>query len=169
MKKYLSVILLIISFSATNAAAQSASAPFKDWQKDSKITSTFISKEMIEISPDVKIGNTTLKSLGKKITQVEIYSNDKPVHTATILGRNLKEQAVNIAIKHEYELLLKHENKDKDFLFYAKKIGGGSYISDLIMIEHDSSVDQPRLGRCTVIRLAGRFTITDIQNVFSLQ
>lgn len=140
--------------------------PYKDWLKNGMmVKTTFVSKSMLEMVPDVKIGNKTVAELDGILEQVEIYANYGDEVKHPMPGFVMKDVAVNIALDYKYDLLMQLSEQKTTVVFYAKKSPNNKeIISDLIMITSEANA-QKNQDKCTVIRLVGKFAIDDIHDI----
>jgi len=160
-------ILFIIIFVLSSMLAFSQGSPFKGWHSYPHVETTYITKAMFDVAPNMKIGSTNLKNLSNILDQVEIYRNiPRHMHSSkeSWSGENMKTYAVNIGKRNSYEMALSLSENNSDIVFYIKRSRMNSnIINDLIMIRLEPQKNQFR--NCVVIRLVGKFTFKDIQNI----
>jgi len=161
--------LIILWFMSSIVFAQSPlskNTPFKDWYKNTAIETTYVTKSMWDLVPNMKIGNKNITELQDMLDQVEIYSTFSRRGTGWTYGA-LMNNAISVAENDHYELIMQLNNDSKQVIFYAKKDDKNKNIfKDLILIntEKISLTD----GKGTVIRLLGSFTIEDIQGLITI-
>ncbi|MDH6341165.1 hypothetical protein M2480_000315 [Parabacteroides sp. PFB2-12] len=170
MKTKMISILLGILLCATSLYAQET--PFSSFQKHPYLKTTFITKPMFDLVPDLKVGNTTIKEMKNKLEQVEIYNNESKGSTGH-LGNVMKKNTVSI-IERDYDLILSLQEGDTEIMFYTRKgvqrsvdearaEANDNLITDLVMINYDSKKNSNYGGDCTVIRIVGKLTAEDIR------
>ncbi|MDH6313233.1 hypothetical protein M2137_002023 [Parabacteroides sp. PFB2-10] len=177
MKTKMISILLGILLCATSLYAQNT--PFSTFQRNPYIKTTFITKSMFDLVPDLKVGNTTIKEMKNKLEQVEIYNNESNA-SAGSLGDLMKMNAVSI-IERDYDLILSLQEGNTEIMFYTRKAKRNSLvneakaeandnlITDLVMINYDSKTKTNYNGECTVIRIVGKLTAEDIRKFASVK
>lgn len=155
--------LIVITFLFSSITVFSQNTPFKEWLNDGVISSTYISKMMLDMAPDMKIGSVSIKEFDDVLEQVEIYTNVKSQNVIR-MGTYMLRTAVGIAVENDYELVMQlNENKIQS-VFYAKySEKNKNIILDLIMITCEE--DTKYYGKCIVIRMVGEFTLDDIRNI----
>lgn len=157
--------IFLAIFTLYGIITYSQNSPFSGWHKYPFIESTYITKAMFDMAPDVKIGNTTLKELSGILDQVEIYRN-LPPHVAKDgwKGEDMKVYAVNIGKRNGYEMALSLTTDNTEIIFYVKRARENrGIIRDLIVIRLEPTKNQHR--NCIAIRLVGNFTFKDIRNI----
>jgi len=162
MKTKKTIIAIILLLSSTVAFSQNT--PFKKWHENSILSSTYITKAMLDMVPDMKVGDVDIKSLNNILEQVEIYSNIKN-STSFMTGLAMNDAAIKIVNENKYELMLKLSESDAEIAFYSKRsVKNKDIVEDLVMINFTRK--HPRFnGECTVIRLVGEFTLKDIRKI----
>lgn len=161
----LAITLYLVGSSVFAQSPLSQNTPFKDWYKNTAIETTYVTKAMWDLLPYMKIGNKDVADLQDMLDQVEIY---------TSLRRNggwsydeLVRNAIYMAEKNEYELIMQLGSGSKQVIFYAKKDEKKkNSFKDLILI--NTEIVSGLNGKCTVIRLLGSFTIDDIQDLIAI-
>lgn len=167
MKTKISILIIVLSFMSGAVFAQSPlskDTPFKDWYKNTSIETTYVTKSMWDLVPNLKIGNKDVAELQDMLEQVEIYASPKKNGWSYDA---LMRMAISKAEENNYELIMQLGNDSKQVIFYTKKDGKNKNVfKDLILIntENTSLVD----GKCSVIRLLGSFTIEDIQDLITI-
>lgn len=145
----------------------SQNTPFKEWLRSEMIRSTYITKDMMEMAPDMKIGNRQISDFSDLIDQIEIYTNDKNPNVA-YPGTSMVSKAIELAEKGGYDLTLQLGEPNIEIIFFSKKSSKEpEIISDLIMIMREAKngkIDAFN-SKCTIIRLLGRFSIDDIREI----
>ncbi len=154
--------LLFVCFIISSIAVFSQNTPFKKDLYDKKsIKTTYVTKAMMEMAPDMKIGKVQLRELKNKIDQVEVYSNTGKASPVIYSGWAMNESALKVVRNESYELLLELNEAGKEISFWAKQ--DNEAIKDLVIINYLQS--SGATGRCEVIRLVGKFTIDDIKKI----
>lgn len=177
MKTKMISILLGILLCATSLYAQNT--PFSSFQKQPNVKTTFITKSMFDLVPDLKVGNTTIKEMKNKLEQVEIYNNESNANGG-FLGNAMKANAL-LFIERDYDLILSLQEGNTEIMFYTRKAKRNSLvdearadandnlITDLVMINYDSKTKTNYNGECTVIRIVGKLTAEDIRKFASVK
>ncbi|WP_029906054.1 DUF4252 domain-containing protein [Prevotella sp. 10(H)] len=159
--------ILIALFLCFSSVLFSQNTPFKNWLQENTIATTFITKSMLNMTPDMQIGSININELNNSLEQVEIYTNDKTTKPF-ISGNFMKTDAEGIASTQGYDLTLKMNVDNRDIIIYTKKSAKDeSLISDFIMItSYFTGNDYNDTKRkCTIVRLLGEFKPDDIQKM----
>ncbi|MCD7963301.1 MAG: DUF4252 domain-containing protein [Rikenellaceae bacterium] len=160
-KLILLTMLMVCSFSVF-----AQNSPFKkQFDRYKSIKFTYVTKAMMDMAPQMKIGNVMLKDLKNKVEQVEVYSNvmstqgggSSNVVASVIMYREAKK----ILTEGKYELLLQVNEGGKDISFWAKR--DKEIIKEMVNVSHYPS--KGSRGQCEVLRLVGHFTIEDIKKI----
>ena len=160
------IVAIILNICALTGFAQ-GNTPFKSFLENGRIGSSFISKSMLDMAPDLKIGATSISKIANILDQIEIYTNPTDASKIRFPGYLLYQNAVVLLDRVNYELLLKLDKKQENIAFYTKKIEKKSdKFSELIVIT-TNSLESAERGDCTIIRLVGNFTINDIKKIIS--
>lgn len=123
---------------------------FEKYADMDNVTSVFISKKMFDLMPDIESGGLDLVNLKGKINNLQIVTSDK---------REVREQMrkeFSTLISKSHEELMRVKDDDTRASFYI--IQQGDLINEMVMLA-DTDSDY------VVIRLTGRFTLQDIQDV----
>lgn len=156
-------LLIVIALLFSSISVFSQDTPFKDWLKDGLIGSTYITKMMLDMAPDMKIGAVNIREFEDVLEQVEIYTNVKDPSVIQ-MGVHMLRNAVDIATSNKYELVMQLNEDKVQNIFYAKHSEKNKdVILDLIMITCEA--DSRFSGKCIVIRLVGEFTLDDIRSI----
>lgn len=123
---------------------------FEKYADMDNVTSVFISKKMFDLMPDIESGGLDLMNLKGKINNLQIVTSDK----REVRDQMRKEFSTLISKSHEE--LMRVKDDDTRASFYI--IQQGDLINEMIMLA-DTDSDY------VVIRLTGRFTLQDIQDV----
>lgn len=145
----LTILILLIS---VNIHADDNA--FKKLAEDKNITTVVVSKSLLSLSGFMGFGGANVKDVSDKFDQVEIYeSEDKK-------SIKLMRQSINNLVKNEnYEILMNIKDQEDTVIFYAKSTGDKTF-KDLIMFVDEGS-------ECTIIRMLGTFTPSDIQKIMN--
>lgn len=114
------------------------------------VTSVFISKKMFDMMPNIESGGLNLMNLKGKINNLQLLTTEK----RDVQDQMRKEFSGLISKSHE-ELMRVKDNKTKA-AFYIEQ--NGELINEMIMLADTDS-------NYVVIRLTGKFTLQDIQDV----
>lgn len=123
---------------------------FEKYADMDNVTSVFISKKMFDLMPNIESGSLNLVNLKGKINNLQIITSDK---------RDVREQMrkeFGDLISKSHEELMRIKDDDTRASFYITQ--QGDLINEMIMLA-DTDSDY------VVIRLTGRFTLQDIQDV----
>lgn len=156
------VLLIAISL-LCSASIFSQDTPFRQWLDNPYIGSSFITKSMIEMAPDIKI----IKAFEDMLDQVEIYTN-KAGTSGEVTATEMMAKASGIANEKQYELLMKLNLDNRHIIFFAQKNEKNKeLVKDLIMINSEiegNDVTPENRGECVVIRLVGQFTLDELKD-----
>ena len=111
---------------------------FEKYADMDNVTSVFISKKMFDMIPNVESGGLNLMNLKGKINNLQIVTSDK--------------QEVRDQMRKEFSSLISKSRAS----FYI--VQNGDLINEMIMLA-DTDSDY------VVIRITGKFTLQDIQDV----
>lgn len=114
------------------------------------VTSVFISKKMFDMMPNIESGGLNLMNLKGKINNLQLLTTEK----RDVQDQMRKEFSGLIGKSHE-ELMRVKDNNTKA-TFYIEQ--NGELINEMIMLADTDS-------NYVVIRLTGKFTLQDIQDV----
>lgn len=123
---------------------------FEKYADMDNVTSVFISKKMFDLMPDIESVGLDLRNLKGKINNLQIITSDK----RDVRDQMRKEFSTLISKSHEE--LMRVKDDDTRASFYI--IQQGDLINEMVMLA-DTDSDY------VVIRLTGRFTLQDIQDV----
>lgn len=144
------IFLLLYLFCSTLCFAQDKL--FDKYADMNNVTSVYISKKMFQMIPSIESGGLNLANLKGKIENMQILTSDKQE-----IKENMKKDFSNI-IGKSHEMLMRVKDNNTNAVFYVEQ--KGDLINEMIMLaDSDSSY--------VVIRLAGKFTLQDIQDVAS--
>ena len=122
---------------------------FEKYADMDNVTSVFISKKMFDMIPNVE-GGLNLMNLKGKINSLQIVTSDK----REVRDQMRKEFSSLIGQSHEE--LMRVKDNDTRASFYI--VQNGDLINEMIMLA-DTDSDY------VVIRITGKFTLQDIQDV----
>lgn len=123
---------------------------FEKYADMDNVTSVFISKKMFDLMPDIESGGLDLVNLKGKINNLQIITSDK----RDVRDQMRKEFGTLISKSHE-ELMRVKDNDTRASFYITQQ---GDLINEMVMLA-DTDSDY------VVIRLTGRFTLQDIQDV----
>lgn len=146
--KYKNIFLILFLCCTSLCFAQDKL--FEKYADMDNVTSVFISKKMFEMMPSIESGGLDLINLKGKINNLQILTSDK----REIRDQMRKEFSGLIGKSHE-ELMRVKDNKTKATFYIEQK---GDLINEMIMMADTES-------EYVIIRLTGKFTLQDIQNV----
>ena len=146
--KYKNIFLILFLCCTSLCFAQDKL--FEKYADMDNVTSVFISKKMFEMMPSIESGGLDLINLKGKINNLQILTSDK----REIRDQMRKEFSGLIGKSHE-ELMRVKDNKTKATFYIEQK---GDLINEMIMMADTES-------QYVIIRLTGKFTLQDIQNV----
>ena len=146
--KYKNIFLILFLCCTSLCFAQDKL--FEKYADMDNVTSVFISKKMFEMMPNIESGGLDLMNLKGKINNLQILTSEK----REIRDQMRKEFSGLIGKSHE-ELMRVKDNKTKATFYIEQK---GDQINEMIMLADTDSM-------YVIIRLAGKFTLQDIQNV----
>lgn len=146
--KYKNIFLILFLCCTSLCFAQDRL--FEKYADMDNVTSVFISKKMFEMMPNIESGGLDLMNLKGKINNLQILTSEKQ----EIRDQMRKEFSGLIGKSHE-ELMRVKDNNTKATFYIEQK---GDQINEMIMLADTDSM-------YVIIRLAGKFTLQDIQNV----
>lgn len=146
--KYKNIFLILFLCCTSLCFAQDRL--FEKYADMDNVTSVFISKKMFEMMPNIESGGLDLMNLKGKINNLQILTSEK----REIRDQMRKEFSGLIGKSHE-ELMRVKDNNTKATFYIEQK---GDQINEMIMLADTES-------EYVIIRLAGKFTLQDIQNV----
>jgi len=136
------------------ANTQAQSKFFDKLAANDNVTAVYISKALLDMVPQLDTGadGPDLKQLANKLDQIEIYSCDDDAKTIAMMRSEIDAFSKN----RNLESFMRIKDKGQKVNFYGVK--ENSFFKDLIMtVDKDNST--------TVIRIEGKFTSKDIENV----
>lgn len=128
---------------------------FKKYVEMKGVTSTYISKAMLEMNNGLLTGDLTIGKLSGQLTSVQMLSA-RDAESRKLLRKDLD----NMVKSSKYELLMRQQSLTTCSAFYMNK--KGDKVKELIMI-----IDGP--AQLKFIYLEGDMTMRDIQNIMMLQ
>ena len=146
--KYKNIFLILFLCCTSLCFAQDRL--FEKYADMDNVTSVFISKKMFEMMPNIESGGLDLMNLKGKINNLQILTSEK----REIRDQMRKEFSGLIGKSHEELMRVKDNNTKATFDIEQK----GDQINEMIMLADTDSM-------YVIIRLAGKFTLQDIQNV----
>ena len=123
---------------------------FEKYADMDNVTSVFISKKMFDMIPNVESGGLNLMNLKGKINNLQIVTSDKQE------VRDQMRKEFSSLISKSHEELMRVKDNDTRASFYI--VQNGDLINEMIMLA-DTDSDY------VVIRITGKFTLQDIQDV----
>ena len=146
--KYKNIFLILFLCCTSLCFAQDRL--FEKYADMDNVTSVFISKKMFEMMPNIESGGLDLMNLKGKINNLQILTSEK----REIRDQMRKEFSSLISKSHEE--LMRVKDNDTRASFYI--VQNGDLIKEMIMLA-DTDSDY------VVIRITGKFTLEDIQEV----
>ena len=151
-RSILAAILLLLVTGASYAQGDWADK-FSD-RKD--VTRVTIGQTMLSMVPSMigqaNMGGVNLKDIASKLENIDIFTSE----AAEAVQWMRTEMTAFFKDNKAYEVLMKVKDGDDDVIFYVQK--EGKTILSLVML-----VDEVK--EYVIIRLSGKFTAEDIQNV----
>lgn len=123
---------------------------FEKYADMDNVTSVFISKKMFDMIPNVESGGLNLMNLKGKINNLQIVTSDRQE------VRDQMRKEFSSLISKSHEELMRVKDNDTRASFYI--VQNGDLINEMIMLA-DTDSDY------VVIRITGKFTLQDIQDV----
>lgn len=146
--KYKNIFLILFLCCTSLCFAQDKL--FDKYADMDNVTSVFISKKMFDMMPNIESGGLNLMNLKGKINNLQLLTTEK----RDVQDQMRKEFSGLIGKSHE-ELMRVKDNNTKA-TFYIEQ--NGELINEMIMLADTDS-------NYVVIRLTGKFTLQDIQDV----
>ncbi len=142
------ILFVLFLFCSTWAYAQDNL--FEKYSNMDNVTSVYISKSMFQLMPDgVQAGGVDFSDLKGKIDHLQILTSENRAVSKQM-------QADFEGMVKGYELLMKVKSDDTRASFFVKQ--KGERINDMVMLTDEEN-------EFVVIRLAGDFTVQDIQRI----
>lgn len=155
MKTKYIIITLMLIIGSISMSAQNSTEIFDRFSNNEDITTVFISKALLQLAPELKadMGGANISNLIGKLTQIEIYTTEKKG-----VAQMMKKESEKFIKNKTYESLMKIKDKGNnvDFLIQRNR----DRVDELLMVVSDEK-------GCTIIRIAGDFTMEDIQKVIN--
>lgn len=150
-----SIIIFMLLFST--ASASFAQSDWFDKFSDNKdITQVTITKTLLNMIPGVtgtmNMNGINVKDIMTKLDQIDIFTSDKKA----TMGMMRKEMSAFFKSNKSYEILMKVKDESDHVTFYGQK--DGEIIKSLVMLAEGDE-------EYVIIRLMGKFTAQDIQNI----
>lgn len=146
--KYKNIFLILFLCCTSLCFAQDKL--FDKYADMDNVTSVFISKKMFDMMPNIESGGLNLMNLKGKINNLQVLTSEN----RDIQDQMRREFSGLISKSHE-ELMRVKDNNTKA-AFYIEQ--NGELINEMIMLADTDS-------NYVVIRLTGKFTLQDIQDV----
>lgn len=146
--KFKSIFLVLLLCCTSLCFAQEAL--FEKYADMDDVTSVFISKKMFDMMPSIESGGLDLMNLKGKIGGLQIVTTEKQE------VRSLMQKEFSSLIGKSHEELMRVKDGDTKASFYIEQ--SGEIINEMIMLADTES-------QYVVIRLTGKFTLQDIQQV----
>ena len=127
---------------------------FEKYADMDNVTSVFISKKMFDMIPNVESGGLNLMNLKGKINNLQIVTSDKQEVRSN--SSRAADNEFSSLISKSHEELMRVKDNDTRASFYI--VQNGDLINEMIMLA-DTDSDY------VVIRITGKFTLEDIQEV----
>ena len=162
MKQIYLMIVLCLVIAQTSFAQDKLSALFSKLDGNDNVTQVTITKSMLDMMPKTGSSNNALnmngvdvKDIVNKLNQIDIFTS-KDVDTKKMMIKETKEYFNGNGNGKDYIILMRVKDKKDDVVFYGKK--DGNFFTSLIMVVNQED-------DCTLIRISGKFTPQDIQDV----
>jgi hypothetical protein len=140
----------------TGFAQDKLSDLFGKLEGKENVTQVTITKSMLSMMPNIsssaEMNGVDIKNIVNKLEQIDIFSSEDK-ETSKLMAKEAKEHFNNLK---SYEVLMKIKGKKDNVLFYGEK-KGNIFTSLIMFVDGDDN--------CTLIRLSGKFTTQDIQDV----
>ncbi|GHT63570.1 hypothetical protein AGMMS50239_19760 [Bacteroidia bacterium] len=156
MKRNYLIIVLGLLWVQTGFAQDKLSDLFSKLDGKENVTQVTITKSMLNMMPDMgssaEMNGVDVKKIVAKLEQIDIFtSND-----AAMKKLMVKEATEYFAGNKAYEVLMRVKDDKDKVVFYGKK--DNNLFTSLVMFVNNEN-------DCTLIRLLGKFTPQDIQDV----
>ena len=142
--------ILLILFLCCTSICFAQNKLFDKYSEMDNVTSVYISKAMFQMMPKIETNGLNLMNLKGKINSLQIVTSDK----REVRDQMRKEFSSLIGQSHEE--LMRVKDNDTRASFYI--VQNGDLINEMIMLA-DTDSDY------VVIRITGKFTLQDIQDV----
>ena len=156
MKRNYLLIVLGLLLVQTSFAQDKLSDLFSKLDGKDNVTQVVITKSMLNMMPktgsSVNMNGVDVKNIVNKLDRIDIYTSDD----ADMKKMMVKEATDYFSGNKAYEILMKVKDKKDNFVFYGQK--DGDFFTSLVMFVNNEE-------DCTLIRMLGKFTPQDIQDV----
>jgi hypothetical protein len=154
-RRYL-IIVLGLLWVHTGFAQDKLSDLFSRLDGRENVTQVTITKSMLHMLPDmgssVEMNGVHVKKIITRLDQIDIFTSED----SAVKKMMVKEATEFFAGNKAYEVLMRVKNGKENVVFYGKK--DDKLFSSLVMFSDSES-------SCVLIRLLGKFTTQDIQDV----
>jgi hypothetical protein len=156
MKRNFLIIVLSLLLVQTGFAQDKLSDLFSKLDGKDNVTQVVITKSMLNMLPktgsSVDMNGVDVKNIVNKLDRIDIYTSDD----ADMKKMMVKEATDYFSGNKAYEVLMKVKDKKDNVVFYGQK--DGDLFSSLVMFVNNEK-------DCTLIRMVGKFTSQDIQDI----
>jgi hypothetical protein len=157
MKRYYSIIVLGLFWVQIGFAQDGLSDLFNELGEMKNVMQVTITKSMMNLLPDMNFSveskGVNIKNIIDKLDQIDVFSTKDEE-----IKQMMADEASDYFEKNKktYATLMVVKDEKDNAVFYGKK--DGNLFSSLVMLLNDGN-------RYTIIRLLGRFTPQDIQEI----
>ncbi len=147
------IIYIIALFLVSIGMLQAQEKLFNKLADNDNVSVVYISKALLNMVPEFEsAGGTDIGQLADKLEQIEIYTCEGDIKTINIMRSEM--ESLTKSKTYESLMTIKEKKQSVNFLGYKQN----DKFKDLIMyVNEDQS--------CTIIRIKGSFTSSDIKKV----
>ena len=154
-RNYLIIVLSLLLVQTGFAQGKLADLFGKLYGKEN-VTQVTISKSMLNMMPSMNVSanieGVNIKNILVKLNQIDIFTSED----ADMKKLMVKETKKYLDGNKAYEVLMRVKDGKSDVVFYGEK--DDNLFSSLIMVVNKET-------NCTLIRMSGKFTPQDIQDI----
>jgi len=159
MKRNYLLIVLSLLLVQTGFAQDKLSELFNKLDGKDNVTQVVITKSMLSMMPNmgsssVNMNGVDVKNIVNKLDRIDIYTS-KDGDTKKMMIKETTDYFKGNSGR-DYDILMRVKDEKNNVVFYGKK--DGDIFSSLVMVVNNEE-------DCTLIRMMGKFTPQDIQDV----
>ena len=143
--------ILLLLFTLISALSYGQKALFDGYDDADKVTTVYISRSMMQLMGDVKVGDKDISKIASRLDYLRILSCERSSLIPSII-----RTAQTIYKTQKYNVAMKVKDNGEQVTIYEKKYGNGKHEYSLLSIEK---------GEVAIINLMGNVTLRDIQSL----
>jgi hypothetical protein len=147
MKKLLIILLL----AATCAVSHAQNDLFRKYEDTKGVTTVYVSKAMMNMFPNISVGNNKIEKISRKLDMLRILSCDRPS-----LIPSIRNYAVAFYKDNRYQLLMQEDDDGEKTSIYKRGLGKNKNEFILLSVERDE---------LNIISVIGNISLNDIRQL----